>query len=82
MATWRSPATWAGLKPILAIPMVGAIYIAIVSLALNLLISLGGSLGKGDFPLIVHHLDTDKLERDKGIVAIRPVIAIAMASAG
>jgi solute:Na+ symporter, SSS family len=35
---------WAGLKPVLAIPVVGAIYIAIISLALNLLISLGGSM--------------------------------------
>jgi hypothetical protein len=35
---------WAGLKPVLAIPAVGAIYIAIISLALNLLISLGGSM--------------------------------------
>jgi SSS family solute:Na+ symporter len=40
--------TWffviAGLKPVLLIAGVGAIYIAIVALALNLLVSLGGSI--------------------------------------
>jgi hypothetical protein len=35
---------WAGLKPVLTIPVVGAIDIVIISLALNLLISLGGSM--------------------------------------
>jgi SSS family solute:Na+ symporter len=34
----------AGLKPVLAIQGVGAIYIAIVSLVLNLVVSLGGSV--------------------------------------
>jgi solute:Na+ symporter, SSS family len=35
---------WSGLKPVLAIPGVGALYIAIIALALNLAISLGGSM--------------------------------------
>src|SRR6202047_3261148 len=40
--------TWlfvlAGLKPVLSVPGVGAVYIAVIALALNLVISLGGSL--------------------------------------
>jgi SSS family solute:Na+ symporter len=35
---------WAGLKPVLPIEGLGAIYIAIVALVLNLVISLGGSI--------------------------------------
>jgi hypothetical protein len=37
----------AGLKPVMPIQGVGAIYIAIVALTLNLVISFGGSLVGG-----------------------------------